>query len=120
MVLVTWVVGLAISLWVGSMGVGSVLQTASAKAWFGDKLKQSETLMRINGLGLTSIAAIILLNLIAGQAITSYFVMWALIGLIVSQLSALFMLQRGGESTAAKAGPIVLLTLAILYWFIRV
>ncbi len=51
--------------------------------------------------------------------VTPVFVKWALVGVVVSQISTLFMQMRGDVPRAAMAGPAVLLGLAIIYWFIR-
>ena len=44
--------------------ISALMRTASAQAWFGDMLKQSPNLMKIQGIGFAFIALIILMNLI--------------------------------------------------------
>ena len=75
--------------------------------------------MTINGIGILVTAALIALNLFLPALVTAIFVKWALVGIVIAQLSTLFMQVRGGASGAAMAGPIVLIALAALYWFIR-
>ena len=45
-------------------------------------------------------------------------VKWALVGVIASQLSTLFMQLRGGVSRKAMLGPIVLLIVTAVFWSI--
>lgn len=59
------------------------------------------------------------LNLLLPTIVTTVFVKWALAGIGILQLSTLFMQMRGGAPGAAMAGPVVLLVLAVIYWFIR-
>jgi len=115
----TWVIGIAITAWVGAMGVGALLRTKGANEWFGEMLKQSPNLMRINGLGLFITASLVGLNLVLPTVITGGFVKFAIIGIVISQLSTLFMQIRGSSSRAAMAGPSMLLILVVIYWFIN-
>jgi len=87
----TWIIGIAIAAWIGAMGIGALMRTASAQAWFGDMLKQSPNLMKIQGIGFAFIALIILMNLIFPAVVAAQTVKWALVGVIASQLSTLFM-----------------------------
>lgn len=116
--MVAVIIGLAIAVWTGSMGLGAILGTQNAQAWFGEMLKQSPTLMKINGAGLLIIAAVILLNLIVPAQVSLVAVTWAIAGLIIAQASTLFMQLRGGAPAAARTGPIVLAALAVIYWFL--
>ncbi len=118
MTFITWIIGLAISAWIGAMGIGAIIKTDSAKKWFGEMLGQSPVLMTINGIGLFLAAALVALNLFMPTIVNSTFVKWALVGIGVAQLSSLFMLIRGGASSATMAGPVVLLILSVTYWFI--
>ena len=120
MITLTWIIGIAITAWVGAMGVGALLRTKGANEWFGEMLKQSPNLMRINGLGLFTTASLIGLNLVIPTVITAGFVKLALIGIVISQLSTLFMQIRGSVSRAAMAGPAVLLIFVVIYWFIHI
>ena len=115
----TLAIGIAITAWVGAMGAAAMLRTKGANKWFGEMLKQSPALMTINGFGLLTAAALVGLNLLVPSVVTAIFVKFALVGIGVSQLSTLFMQMRGGAPGAAMAGPIVLLVLAVIYWFIR-
>lgn len=114
----TWIIGIAIAAWIGAMGIGALMRTASAQAWFGDMLKQSPNLMKIQGIGFAFIALIILVNLIFPAVVAAQTVKWALVGVIASQLSTLFMQLRGGVSRKAMLGPIVLLMLTAVFWSI--
>ena len=58
-----WVIGLAISVWTGAMGVSALFRTESAKKWFEDMLKQSSTVMTINGAGIIVASLLVLGNL---------------------------------------------------------
>ena len=116
--MVTWVIGLAIAGWTGLMGLGALLGTKSAKAWFGEILGQSPTLMKINGAGLLIMAAAILLNLLVPAQVSLTAVKWAIAGLIITQAITLFTQFRGGAPVAARTGPIVLTALAVIYWFL--
>jgi hypothetical protein len=73
----------------------------------------------LSQLGLLISAALVGLNLLMPTVVTPVFVKWALVGVVVSQISTLFMQMRGDVPRAAMAGPAVLLGLAIIYWFIR-
>ena len=115
----TLAIGIAITAWVGIMGATAMLRTEAANKWFGEMLEQSPALMMVNGFGLFVAAALVGLNLLVPAIVTATFVKWALVGIGVSQLSTLFMQLRGGASSAAMAGPTVLLVLAVIYWFIR-
>lgn len=119
MPLITLATGIAITAWVGIMGVTAMLRTEAAKKWFGEMLEQSPALMMVNGLGLSVAAALVGLNLLLPTIVTTVFVKWALVGIGISQLSTLFMQMRSGAPGAALAGPAVLLVLAVIYWFIR-
>ena len=101
----TLAIGIAITAWVGIMGATAMLRTQAANKWFGEMLKQSPTLMMVNGFGLFVTAALVGLNLLVPTVVTAVFVKWALIGIGVSQLSTLFMQIRGGAPRAAMAGP---------------
>ena len=101
------------------MGLGALLRTKAAKAWFGDMLQQSPRLMTINGAGIVITSALILLNLIFPTHVTLIFVKLALVGIAIPQLSTLFMQVRGHAPRAAMVGPIVLILLVIAYWFLR-
>ena len=114
----TWIVGIAIATWIGAMGIGALMRTASAQTWFGDMLKQSPNLMKIQGIGFAFIALIILMNLIFPAVVAAQTVKWALVGVIASQLSTLFMQLRGSVSRKAMLGPIVLLMLTAVFWSI--
>lgn len=115
----TLAIGIAITAWVGIMGATAMVRTEAANKWFGEMLEQSPALMMVNGFGLFVAAALVGLNLLVPAIVTATFVKWALVGIGVSQLSTLFMQLRGGASSAAMAGPAVLLVLAVIYWFIR-
>ena len=115
----TIAIGIAITAWVGIMGAAAVLRTAAANKWFGKMLKQSPTLMMVNGFGLFVAAGLVGLNLLVPTFVTAIFVKWALVGIGVSQLSTLFMQIRGRAPSAAMAGPAVLLGLTVIYWFIH-
>ena len=115
----TLAIGIAITAWVGIMGATAMLRTEAANKWFGEMLEQSPALMMVNGFGLFVTAALVGFNLLVPAIVTATFVKWALAGIGVSQLSTLFMQLRGGASSAAMAGPAVLLVLAVIYWFIR-
>ena len=115
----TLAIGIAITAWVGIMGATAMLRTEAANKWFGEMLEQSPALMMVNGFGLFVAAALVGLNLLVPTVVIAVFVKWALVGIGVSQLSTLFMQIRGGASSAAMAGPAVLLGLAVIYWFIR-
>ena len=119
MSILTLAIGIAITAWVGIMGATAMLRTEAANKWFGEMLKQSPTLMMVNGFGLFVAAALVGLNLLMPTVVTAVFVKWALVGIGVSQLSTLFMQMRGGSPSAAMAGPAVLLGLAVIYWFLR-
>ena len=119
MTIFTLAIGIAITAWVGIMGVTAMLRTEAATKWFREMLKQSPVLMMINGFGLFVAAALVGLNLLVPTVVTAVFVKWALVGIGVSQLSTLFMQMRGGASRAAMVGPAVLLGLAVIYWFIH-
>ena len=118
MTIFTWVIGLFITAWVGAMAFGALLRTKSAKIWFGDMLKQSPAMMTVNGIGLLITAALLLLNLIFPAQVSGNIAKLALVGVIVSQLSTLFMLIRGNTPGGAKVAPIVLLALVAVYWII--
>lgn len=115
----TLAIGIVITALVGIMGATAMLRTQAANKWFGEMLKQSPTLMMVNGFGLFVTAALVGLNLLVPTVVTAVFVKWALIGIGVSQLSTLFMQIRGGAPPAAMVGPAGLLGLAVVYWFIR-
>jgi phosphohistidine swiveling domain-containing protein len=115
----TLAIGVAITAWVGIMGATAMLRTEVENKWFGEMLEQSPALMMVNGFGLFVTAALVGFNLLVPAIVTATFVKWALVGIGVSQLSTLFMQLRGGASSAAMAGPAVLLVLAVIYWFIR-
>lgn len=117
--ILTWIIGLIISVWVGAMAAGAVVRTKSAEAWFGDMLGQTPALMRINGVGLLIAVFLILFNLFFPERVSIIPVKWALVGIATAQLSTLFMQIRGGAPGAATIGPLVLIVLAIIYWFIR-
>ena len=119
MTILTWIIGLAISFWTGAMGLGAVLRTESSRKWFGEILKQSPGMMVINGSGLLVIGLLVLCNLIFPQFIAVNILKWLLIAIALMQVSTLLMQLRGNAPRAAMAGPIVLLVLVIIYWFIR-
>ena len=93
----TLAIGIVITALVGIMGATAMLRTQAAYKWFGEMLKQSPTLMMVNGFGLFVTAALVGLNLLVPTVVTAVFVKWALIGIGISQLSTLFMQIRGGH-----------------------
>ena len=120
MTILTWLVGAAIVAWVGAMGIGALLHTKSAKAWFGDMLKQSPIVIRLNGFGLTVAAVVILMNLLQPTLVNQTALMWALIGLGIAQGVSLIMQIIRQASQSALAGPIVLLALIGAFWYLRI
>ena len=119
MIFITWLVGGAIVAWVGAMGIGALFNTQSAQAWFGDMLKQSPNIIRLQGFGLTVAAIVILGQLLQPMVLNQTALMWALAGLAVAQLSSLIMQVRCQASRSAMAGPIVLLALIGAFWYLR-
>ena len=93
------------------MGIGALLHTKSAQAWFGDMLKQSPIVIRLNGFGLTVAAIVVLLNLLQPTLVNQTALMWALIGLGIAQVVSLVMQIVHQAARSALAGPIVLLAL---------
>lgn len=120
MTILTWLVGAAIVAWVGAMGIGALLHTKSAKAWFGDMLKQSPIVIRLNGFGLTVAAVVILMNLLQPTLVNQTALMWALIGLGIAQGVSLIMQITRQAPQSALAGPIVLLALIGAFWYLRI
>ena len=120
MTIITWLVGAAIFAWVGTMGISALLNTPSAQAWFGDMLKQSPIVMRLDGFGLTVAALVVLVHLLQPTLINQTALMWALAGLTIAQLSSLFMQFRCQAARSAMAGPIVLLALIGAFWYLRI
>ena len=120
MTILTWLVGAAIVAWVGAMGIGALLHTKSAQAWFGDMLKQSPVVIRLNGFGLTVAAVVILMNLLQPTLVNQTALMWALIGLGIAQGVSLIMQIIRQASQSALAGPIVLLALIGAFWYLRI
>lgn len=118
---IIWLIGLVIIGWHAVMGLSALLRTKSAQKWFGEMLEQGSVLMRVNGIGLLIIAASILANLLLPARFSVVFVKWAVFGIIISQLSTLFMQIRKRHQIphAAMAGPIVLIALTLVYWLIR-
>lgn len=119
MTMLTWAIGIAIAAWTGAMAISALMRTDGAKHWFGELLKQSPTLMTINGFGLLVAAVLIALNLIMPSVFHSTYVKFGLIGIGVAQLSTIFMLSRAGASRPMIAAPIVLFILCAVYWLIR-
>ncbi len=119
MSIAVWIVGLAIAAWLGAMGVGALAGTNSATRWFQEMLGQSQGMMRLNGIGLVVLSAIVATNLFAESTVSAHVLRWALGAAVIVQLSTLFMLIRGDAPRAAIAGPIVLLGLLITHWFLR-
>ena len=120
MTILTWLVGAAIVAWVGAMGIGALLHTKSAQAWFGDMLKQSPVVVRLNGFGLTVAAIVILMNLLQPTLVNQTALMWALIGLGIAQGVSLIMQITRQAPQSALAGPIVLLALIGAFWYLRI
>lgn len=120
MTILTWLVGAAIVAWVGAMGIGALLHTKSAQAWFGDMLKQSPVVIRLNGFGLTVAAVVILMNLLQPTLVNQTALMWALIGLGIAQGVSLIMQITRQAPQSALAGPIVLLALIGAFWYLRI
>ena len=120
MTILTWLVGAAIIAWVGAMGIGALLHTKSAQAWFGDMLKQSPAVIRLNGFGLTVAAIVVLLNLLQPTLVNQTALMWALIGLGIAQVVSLIMQITRRAPQSALAGPIVLLALIGAFWYLRI
>ena len=120
MTILTWLVGAAIIAWVGAMGIGALLHTKSAQAWFGDMLKPSPVVIRLNGFGLTVAAIVVLLNLLQPTLVNQTALMWALIGLGIAQVVSLIMQITRRAPQSALAGPIVLLALIGAFWYLRI
>ena len=121
MTILTWLVGAAIVAWVGTMGIGALLHTKSAQAWFGDMLKQSPPIViRLNGFGLTVAAIVVLLDLLQPTLVNQTALMWALIGLGIAQVVSLVMQIVHQAARSALAGPIVLLALIGAFWYLRI
>ena len=120
MTILTWLVGAAIVAWVGAMGIGALLHTKSAQAWFGDMLKQSPVVIRLNGFGLTVAAVVILMNLLQPTLVNQTALLWALIGLGIAQVVSLIMQITRQAPQSALAGPIVLLALIGAFWYLRI
>ena len=120
MTILTWLVGAAIIAWVGAMGIGALLHTKSAQAWFGDMLKQSPVVIRLNGFGLTVAAIVVLLNLLQPTLVNQMALMWALIGLGIAQVVSLIMQITRQAPQSALAGPIVLLALIGVFWYLQI
>lgn len=120
MTILTWLVGAAIIAWVGAMGIGALLHTKSAQAWFGDMLKQSPVVIRLNGFGLTVAAIVVLLNLLQPTLVNQTALMWALIGLGIAQVVSMIMQITRRAPQSALAGPIVLLALIGAFWYLRI
>ena len=120
MTILTWLVGAAIIAWVGAMGIGALLHTKSAQAWFGDMLKQSPVVIRLNGFGLTVAAIVVLLNLLQPTLVNQTALMWALIGLGIAQVVSLIMQITRLAPQSALAGPIVLLALIGAFWYLQI
>ena len=118
MTIVAWIMGFVLSVWIGAMGVGSLLGTKTAKTWFDDMLEQSPLSMKINGIGFLIAALFIFLNLFAPEYAPDTSVKWALAGMFIAQLASLFMQVRGNAPGAARVGTIVLMVLIIIYWFL--
>ncbi len=114
MTFINAVFGLVIAAWVAAIALGLLLKTEAANKWFGVMLKQNPTIMTVNGVGMAVIALIVIGNLLFPETIDTRTLMFALGGLLVSQISTLFMLVRHGASTAA-CGPVVLMILALIY-----
>ena len=120
MTILTWLVGAVIVAWVGAMGIAALLHTKSAQAWFGDMLKQSPVVIRLNGFGLTVAAIVVLLNLLQPTLVNQTALMWALIGLGIAQVVSLIMQITRQAPQSALAGPIVLLALIGAFWYLRI
>ena len=120
MTILTWLVGAAIVAWVGAMGIGALLHTKSAQAWFGDMLKQSPVVIRLNGFGLTVAAVVILMNLLQPTLVNQTALLWALIGLGIAQMVSLIMQITRQAPQSALPGPIVLLALIGAFWYLRI
>ena len=120
MIVLTWLVGAAIIAWVGAMGIGALLHTKSAQAWFGDMLKQPPMVIRLNGFGLSVAAIVVLVNLLQPTLVTQTALMWALIGLSIAQLVSLILQVTRQAPRSALAGPIVLLALIGAFWYLRI
>ena len=120
MTILTWLVGAAIVAWVGTMGIGALLHIKSAQAWFGDMLKQSPIVIRLNGFGLTVAAIVVLLNLLQPTLVNQTALMWALVGLGIAQVVSLVMQIIHQAAQSALAGPIVLLALIGAFWYLRI
>ena len=120
MTILTWLVGAAIVAWVGTMGIGALLHTKSAQAWFGDMLKQSPIVIRLNGFGLTVAAIVVLLDLLQPTLVNQTALMWALVGLGIAQVVSLVMQIIHQAARSALAGPIVLLALIGAFWYLRI
>ena len=102
------------------MGIGALLHTKSAQAWFGDMLKQSPIVIRLNGFGLTVAAIVVLLDLLQPTLVNQTALMWALVGLGIAQVVSLFMQIVNQAARSALAGPIVLLVLIGAFWYLRI
>ncbi len=115
MAFLSTVLGLAIAAWVAAMAAGLLLKTDGAKKWFGAMLQQNPTIMTVNGAGMAVIALIVIGNLLFPETIDTRTLMFALGGLLVSQISTLFMQIRHGAPNAARVAPVVLMILTLIY-----
>jgi len=112
-----WIVGLALVAFALASGIGKSLGRPSAVEWCSG-LGMSATMMKLFGGLEAGVGGVVLWHLTTGGVVSQQLLTWAGVVMLALKAYELSLQFKTNQSSAAKVGPMVMMGLVVVYYWL--